>query len=348
MKEKVDKNVQRIACQYIGTQLGRLMDHLQGARAAEDAEDIHQTRVACRRLRSALDVFSDCFDPQRLGLWKKRLRKLLKSFGQARDLDVQIKFLEKRLADIEDAHKTCRAGIKRMLLRWRQRRDSIQSKIVRRIDKIHKDHVMTNIHLEVERILFELRSETVPESNTAVIKRFGQQIQNRVHDLLSREGCLERPDDIEEHHAMRIAAKKLRYTLEICDAAIQDRLKATLKKVKKIQTLLGDLHDCDIWDSDIQQFIGTEHKRTIDFFGDSKPFKRILPGLELLQSECRNRRKEVFHETYEYFARLRRENFWESLPDRLQSGPENIEENTADEAVEPEQDSPDTSDRDSV
>jgi CHAD domain-containing protein len=54
------------------------------------------------------------------------------------------------------------------------------------------------------------------------------------------------PEMVEELHEMRIAAKWLRYTMELFAPAYADGLKESLSAVKKIQELLGDLHDSDV------------------------------------------------------------------------------------------------------
>ena len=57
----VDTSYQFLACQYIKTQIRELSRHLRGARLARDTEYVHQARVASRRLRAALGMFSGCF-----------------------------------------------------------------------------------------------------------------------------------------------------------------------------------------------------------------------------------------------------------------------------------------------
>jgi hypothetical protein len=47
-------------------------------------------------------------------------------------------------------------------------------------------------------------------------------------------------------HNMRIAAKRLRYVLEITGPALGDIAAKGAKEAKEIQTLLGELHDCDV------------------------------------------------------------------------------------------------------
>jgi CHAD domain-containing protein len=50
----------------------------------------------------------------------------------------------------------------------------------------------------------------------------------------------------EAQHAMRIAAKRLRYALEIVGPCIGEEAKAARAATKQLQSILGDLHDCDL------------------------------------------------------------------------------------------------------
>lgn len=310
MKDSLDISLRLLAAGYIDKQLTKLMLHLKDARTAQDIEDIHQARVACRRMRAALRLFHDCFEQDDSAAWQKQLKKLLKSFGAARDLDVQIAFLKGILNHLDDEHKKLRPGIRRMLLRWQQRRNKVQARVVKTIDKIQNKHLLTQIHIQMEKILFELKPLKRPMDSPVVRKRAHDEIQLRIQAFLDQQDTLKDPNDISGHHALRIAAKKLRYAMEICDTTLKGKLKPAIKKIKKIQTILGDMHDCDVWDADINQFIEQEKKNTIDFYGHSRPFSRILPGLLYLQQERKEHRGQLYCRVNEYLNQLNEETFW--------------------------------------
>lgn len=54
------------------------------------------------------------------------------------------------------------------------------------------------------------------------------------------------PDASEARHDMRIAAKRLRYALEIFVSCLGPEAKVTRDAAKRLQSVLGDLHDCDL------------------------------------------------------------------------------------------------------
>jgi CHAD domain-containing protein len=55
-----------------------------------------------------------------------------------------------------------------------------------------------------------------------------------------------RPEASEAQHDVRIAAKRLRYVLEIVGPCLGEEAKPARDAAKRLQAVLGDLHDCDL------------------------------------------------------------------------------------------------------
>jgi hypothetical protein len=53
------------------------------------------------------------------------------------------------------------------------------------------------------------------------------------------------PREVDALHDMRIAAKRLRYVLELTSPVFGEPAAKGAKKAKKLQDLLGEIHDCD-------------------------------------------------------------------------------------------------------
>lgn len=68
----------------------------------------------------------------------------------------------------------------------------------------------------------------------------------RIAEFYSYEPVIDDEREIEAHHNHRIAAKRLRYTLELFRAAFGERGERQIERVKEIQELLGQLHDHDV------------------------------------------------------------------------------------------------------
>lgn len=54
------------------------------------------------------------------------------------------------------------------------------------------------------------------------------------------------PDEMAHLHDMRIAAKRLRYILEIAEESLGPYAAQASKRTKELQDLLGEIHDCDV------------------------------------------------------------------------------------------------------
>jgi CHAD domain-containing protein len=314
----VDPSWQLLACRYLRGQLEKLTKELRGVRQNDDIEPVHQARVASRRMRAALRMFGDCFEDKRLARWRKRIRALTKGLGAARDKDVQIDFVRAFHQRQEGSDKRNRPGIKRLLLRLQQDRDALQPGVLKALEKLGKGDVLAGMHGELERILFTLRSSDVPLRSPAVLARAADHIREKRRELFAFESALSDPGDQTGHHQMRIAAKRLRYTMEICDPACEGQLAPFIKGVKKVQTLLGDVHDCDVWMADIDAFMEAERVRTVDYFGHHRPFLRLRPGLALLRADRESHRRRTFDELVAYWKALEEEGFWNQLETTLQ------------------------------
>ncbi len=310
---KTDPSYRLLACLYLRGQLDALIEQVHGVRENQDIEPVHQARVASRRMRAALRMFGDCFDAKTAGPWRKRIRKLTKGLGRARDLDVHITFLDGFLAGLGEQDRRHRPGVERLRLRLRQQRDAIQPKVIRTLEALQKGNFLAEMAGELEKELFQLRHGGVSLQSPCAFERAAGHIHQRREDVLSHERALSDPADVDGHHQMRIDAKRFRYTMEICDPVYEGQLGPVIKAIKKVQSLLGDIHDCDVWIVDVQEFMDRERARTIEYFGHHGPFNRLKPGLELLVEERRRHRQEAFARLLEHWRRLNEEYLWDTL-----------------------------------
>lgn len=68
----------------------------------------------------------------------------------------------------------------------------------------------------------------------------------RLEELRGLADAALAPDASEAQHDLRIAAKRLRYVLEIFASCLGGDAKAARDAAKRLQAVLGDLHDCDL------------------------------------------------------------------------------------------------------
>jgi CHAD domain-containing protein len=67
-----------------------MLKHEGGSRSGDDIEDVHDMRVASRRIRSALRLLADYYKPKATRVYNRKLRRVARALGGVRDLDVMI------------------------------------------------------------------------------------------------------------------------------------------------------------------------------------------------------------------------------------------------------------------
>lgn len=71
-------------------------------------------------------------------------------------------------------------------------------------------------------------------------------VRTRLDELRGFAPAALAPDADTTQHDMRIAAKRLRYVLEIVGPCLGDEAADARRAAKELQSVLGDLHDCDL------------------------------------------------------------------------------------------------------
>ncbi len=284
---------------------------IDGVRKADDIERIHDMRVATRRVRSALPLFEECLPGKNARKWNREMRRVTRALGTARDTDVQIDFLQGFLDNVEESRY--RLGIQRLLLRLRQKRERSQGDVLKAMDRLEQSGVLKEMGDTLRQIRVKARMHRVDEFSPYVYQQAYLAISFRLENMLAYEIYVHQPERLEELHAMRIAAKRLRYTMEVFEPLYQGDLKQPIKTAREVQTLLGDFHDCDVWVDYLSQFLEEEKERTLEYYGHTRPFARLKPGLLYLQQERRERRERVYGEFVTFWQELQDQNTWDNL-----------------------------------
>lgn len=302
-----------LACSYgaavLRNHLAALRQEIAGVRSAEDIESIHRMRVASRRLRSAIPLFADCFHKKQVRYWLEEIRGITRSLGTARDADVQLAVLKKTVKDLADDRY--KPGLRRLALRIFQNRQAMQDQIISALDKLDGDGFYAIMESDLAQALPEITPAT-PFPHALYLNAAGA-IQKRLDEFIAYEPFVHRPECVIELHAMRIAAKQLRYTMEVFAPIYPGELQAYLQAVKTSQELLGDIHDCDVWQAFIPQFIEEEKQRTIAYFGHSNPLHPLLPGFEYFRQNRLTLRAEQYQEFHHKWEQWTRKNLWSEL-----------------------------------
>ena len=80
-------------------------------------------------------------------------------------------------------------------------------------------------------------------------------IAARLSEFRTLGAALYHPHASRRLHRLRIAAKRLRYALELFVSCGGDELKELASEVARLQTSLGELHDRDEWIADLSELL---------------------------------------------------------------------------------------------
>jgi CHAD domain-containing protein len=78
-------------------------------------------------------------------------------------------------------------------------------------------------------------------------------VGTRLNELRDFAEAALAPGAGEAQHEMRIAAKRLRYVLELFAPCIGDEAEEARRAARRLQSVLGDLHDCDLMLTEVER-----------------------------------------------------------------------------------------------
>lgn len=299
---------------------------IDGVKQGTDIEYIHRMRVATRRIRAALHNFRICFSEKRYRKFNAETRNVTRALGQARDADVQIAFLKKTRKRLLQARKDIPdepldpavqarlEAIQYLIARLQRERDRDQTMVLLALEKFERQNQPGAIRNELA--LFspgDRHSPWKPPELSTLAFLSVENIGRGMTELHSYAPWLQHQEAVTEHHAMRIAAKHLRYTMEIFAPVYRFGLKKYIAKVARLQKLLGDLHDTDVWIDMVSRILLKERSLPRNFSDPRRPGPGVLIGLDYFLKEREKERTKLFRRTVQYWSLLERTKVWEDL-----------------------------------
>lgn len=214
-----------------------------------NADGVHDMRVAVRRVTSALSVFSGCFGKKNRSKLRAPLKDLLALLGRVRDRDI---FIES-LSTFKSGQEPQSPGIDelgRFIAHEARKREKFRRRAKKMLRELEERHFMRHFRRSVGR---SLRPKGCAELSQSAAQEPVLAIEARkiVHALLEKflshhPGVRSHPDSAELLHAMRIEGKRVRYGMENFAAAFGDEYAGCLEEVKALLDLMGTIHDCDV------------------------------------------------------------------------------------------------------
>jgi CHAD domain-containing protein len=221
----------------IARSVAQLLRHDPGVRLGDDPEDVHQLRVATRRLRSDLRTFGPLLDGDRIGPIRTDLGWLGSQVGTVRDTDVLAARLRANARSLDDVDA---AGAETLLRRLdagarAERADMLTalrgSRYVGVLDTLVALAAAPQV---VEKP--KLANQATARVAAELVRRPWRRLARTV-DALGAD-----PADADLHQ-VRIVAKRCRYAAEAVAPLIGPRAARFAAAVADVQTVLGDHQD---------------------------------------------------------------------------------------------------------
>ncbi|MFQ3592289.1 MAG: CHAD domain-containing protein [Gemmataceae bacterium] len=225
---KADLSVQQAGPRLLEGRTQQVLQWLQRLEQhPSDDEAVHQLRVSVRRTEAAMWLLRPCLKRKLYRHARDTLRVLRRAVSSARDADVLMADVQKRL---ELASDTTQPGLDLILGFLLSRR----------------------LHLQLQPLpLSASQFAEQAEAWQAALTRsksqaFGPLAQKALREALRRldNSLTTNLSDGAALHAVRIAAKRLRYVLEIVGPSLDPRLIEDIyPQVEMLQELLGQVND---------------------------------------------------------------------------------------------------------
>ena len=209
-----------------------------GTRLGEDPEELHDMRVANRRLRAAIAMFRTAL-PVRAVPIREELRWVAQALGVVRDLDVQVEQLDSwsKTDLVEDPHAL--RAIRDLL-----ERDRAQARI--ELLKVLDSPRYARLLGRMSRFLRAGPLRHSPASRARIAGAGSTLLRRRYRAVTKAGDGIGEGASAADYHRVRIRSKRLRYALEFLAEVYPGKTERLTRRLVALQGLLGMQQDADV------------------------------------------------------------------------------------------------------
>jgi triphosphatase len=212
--------------------------HESGARLGEDSEELHDLRVAARRIDATIGLFAKHL-PATIVRLRKRIKMIRDALGTVRDLDIQLAHLDVFQRSLAPADSATLQPLRQILDSERQR---ARARMLRMLDAEHTEKSLARLKAT---LLTPPRSRAPgnPDSITVVAPIA---IRSRYKKVRKAAARLSTESSAADYHAVRGRIKKLRYAVEAVAPIYGAPAKQFVRLLRRLQDDLGIHQDAEI------------------------------------------------------------------------------------------------------
>ncbi len=226
--------------------MNRVLEELASLQTSPDPDTVHDLRVAIRRCRSLAAVLEEVDPDPAWQQMRKVARKLFRGLGAVRDAQVMEEWIKK----IAPENDPLRVQILAALATDEKQRSADALRVAAKFDE--KEWTRLERHLRRRVRLVPVAGLT---AECLALERFEE-----AKELHNRALRTEKP---KPWHALRIGLKRFRYTLE---SLLPEHSAAWSENLKRLQDLLGDLHDLDVLSEFLSDDKAAETSKSVEIW----------------------------------------------------------------------------------
>ncbi|WP_119066193.1 CHAD domain-containing protein [Rubrobacter indicoceani] len=218
-------------------QFRRFLAHEPGTRIGEAPDELHDMRVASRRMRAAIKLFGVAL-PTRARHFDGELRWVATFLGEVRDLDVQLSQIEAWASESDGAP----GAFKELRRTLEVERDAARRKMLLSLESSRYGRF-----LELYSGFLRRGPSPGPLAGHIPVTKSGAGIISRAYRKFRKHG--DRVADnspVEAYHSLRKRGKRLRYALEFLTPVYGGPAEKMVATLKTVQDVLGDHQDAAV------------------------------------------------------------------------------------------------------
>ncbi len=238
---------------------------------SSDMENLHQFRVALRKIRAIFSNFKYAFKEPFLQTYKELLKYIMQQTNAKRDLDVFLINLEIYKDRMDKKYQNSLEKIRKDLI---VKSIKEQEKLIKFLSSDFVKDVLNSLEMDIQNYTNFTKLAFIP----AIIGS-KRDLKESFEEILQKSRELNRSDDIKKFHKIRIEFKKFRYLLELYSNFLPNYKKAE-KELKRLQNYLGKIHDNQVQIDSLRSLKKLDKKL-------KKPIKKLEKALkkEIKQSK---------------------------------------------------------------
>nr|MBP7654798.1 CHAD domain-containing protein [Candidatus Dependentiae bacterium] len=283
-------------------------------------------------------------------------KKITKVLGPARDIDIQIEFLTKYIESISLSDKKNKPGLSRMLWRLKHKRNKSQIKLNKTLNDFKKSNFINDFQKKLNLTVLKNQIKKIENSGDAKVSKKifeqsssltgKQQMLNSLKEVILKSAVIKNinlsENDLSANntntefysadkildssfifenadalHILRKSIKTLRYQMEIFNFYFDNIFDKNIKTIKDMQTILGDIHDCDVWIGLLPVFLKKEKKRTLKYFGNTRNFYKLQNGAVNLFNDRIIKRNLLYSELLKLWNDFELTGFFDKLKNKI-------------------------------